>query len=275
MSKTKIPWATDVWNPWTGCSPVSEGCRNCYAKRMATRLKGRFGYPADEPFKVTFHPDRLEQPLHWKKPRRIFVCSMGDLFHKNIRADDIGKIFRVMKWAKQHTFIILTKRPKWAQHYYSIIYPEIAEYKHIWLGVSVEDQKTSDERIPILLQIPAAVRFVSYEPALGPVDFSKYLYCEGCGYTKKDMMLQWDHHLCRNPTGILDGIIAGCESSPHRRPANIEWFRSIRDQCQSAGISYFLKQMEVEFGNGKLGIEKMPFLDGQRYDQIPGKIVDR
>ena len=250
MGNTKIQWATDVWNPITGCTPISDGCKNCYAKRMATRLRGRFVYPADEPFRVTFHPDRLEQPFHWKKPRRIFVCSMGDLFHEDVRADDIGEIFRVMSFAKQHTFILLTKRPKWAKHYYSIIFPEIAEYPNVWLGVSVSTQKDADRLIPVLLQIPAALIFISYEPALSS--------------------------LCLRPKWLekLGLLIAGCESGPKRRTAKIEWFRSVKDQCVEAGVPFFLKQM----GNGFIKPEtlkysrkvlKMPTLDGQVWDQMP------
>lgn len=108
---TKIEWATDSWNPITGCTPISEGCVNCYARRMAYRLKGRFGYPADDPFKVTFHPDKLDQPFRWRKPRRIFVCSMGDLFHSDVETEWRDSVLRTIALSSRHTFMVLTKRP--------------------------------------------------------------------------------------------------------------------------------------------------------------------
>ena len=248
MAKSKIEWTHSVWNPVTGCTPVSEGCQKCWAKRMATRLKGRFGYPADDPFRVTFHPDRLEDPIGWHKPRHIFVSSMGDLFHEDVKDEWINKIFAMMTspifGAPQHTYILLTKRPVriLAGH------PEhFAKWPNIWLGVTVESDKYK-WRIDDLLQIQAAVRFVSYEPALGPL-------------TELYEYLQWNQ---------LHWVIAGCESGPGRRPAKIEWFRDIKDQCVEAEIPFFLKQREVEFGNGKLGIEKRPMLDGRVWDQLPG-----
>lgn len=253
MSKTKIEWATDVWNPVTGCSPVSEGCKNCYARRMATRLAGRCGYPADEPFRVTVHPDKLEEPLKWRKPRRVFVCSMGDLFHEDIRDFYIAQVFGVMAACPDSIFMLLTKRPArmnviieekipfWAGEAFpgDCALSQAMEFgnwplRNVWLGVSVENQTTADERVPILLYTPAAVRFVSYEPALGPVDFrsmetpdgdrlgtSLYSFGKGCG---------------------LDWIIAGGETGPGARPAHPDWFRSVRDQCQAAGVPFFFKQ---------------------------------
>ena len=234
---TKIPWADEVWSPVTGCSPVSDGCKNCYARRMAQRLKGRFGYPEDNPFRVTFHPDRLDRPARWTRPRRIFVCSMGDLFHKDVRPEHIDRVFEVMtRDAPHHTYMLLTKRPqritagRWDPN-----------WKNIWLGFSVENQPTADERIPVLLRIPAAVRFVSYEPALGPLE-PKFGF--------------WLSH--------LDWFIAGCESGPGRREANIDWFRSVRDQCLASEVPFFLIQMEIDGA-----IDHMPSLDGRVWDQVP------
>ena len=243
MAKSKIPWTHSVWNPVTGCTPISEGCAHCYAKRMATRLKGRFGYPADDPFRVTFHPDRLEDPLYWKKPRRIFVCSMGDLFHEDVEDDWIHSVLSVAisTYYGYHTYIFLTKRPERMMQF-----KKYFTSKRFWIGVTAENQARADQRIPILLQIPAAVRFVSLEPLLYSANISRF---------------------------VKDGIswcIAGCESGPGRRPAKIEWFRDIKDQCVEAEIPFFLKQCEVEFGNGKLGIEKRPMLDGRVWDQLPG-----
>ena len=133
MSTTNIEWTDEVWNPVTGCTPVSDGCMNCYAKRMSKRHKGRFGYPADDPFRVTPHPDRLDQPLKWKKPRKVFVCSMGDLFHDDVSDEYLDQVFSRILQANHHTFFILTKRPKRMNEYF---YSEIAndlndeEYKY-------------------------------------------------------------------------------------------------------------------------------------------------
>lgn len=282
---TKIEWAEEVWNPITGCTPVSEGCRNCYAKRMATRLRGRFGYPEDDPFRVTLHPDKLELPLRWEKPRRIFVCSMGDLFHEDVPEEWLDRIFATIreclshKWdgetwhpVIEHTFLILTKRPermkkfvmKWlrqekhhADYFKDLPFipmrsspaAKLADIDaggfmpHVWLGVTAENQETADKRIPILLQIPAAVRFVSVEPMLGPVDLNLgpkppcshtgcYNHvthvCEGCGRKQGKLPIDW--------------IICGGESGPGARPVHPDWVRSLRDQCVNANIPFFFKQ---------------------------------
>ena len=189
MGKTKIEWADSVWNPVTGCTPVSEGCERCFARRMANRLKGRYGYPKDDPFRVTLHPDKLEQPLRWKKPRQVFVPSMGDLFHEDVDEKYIAKVLAICDLAREHTYMILTKRPSrmaslfndedfqfhvgWFQSQvvreFGLPEPkEIGSWplKNVWLGVTAENQQRADERIPILLQIPAAKRFVSVEPML-------------------------------------------------------------------------------------------------------------
>lgn len=228
MNKTAISWAKYTWNPVTGCTPVSDGCRNCYAKTMAeTRLRGRCGYPADEPFRVTMHPGRLDEPSKMKKPRRIFVCSMGDLFYEKVTDADIDAVMCRIAWATWHTFLVLTKRTERMQDFFSRHCYENGgdPLSHLWLGVSVEDQATADERIPLLLDTPAAVRFVSYEPALGPVDFTPYL---------------------KNLTGwnirALDWLIMGGESGPVARPMDPEWARDTRDQCQAADVPFFFKQ---------------------------------
>lgn len=181
MSQTRIEWADTVWNPVTGCTPVSEGCHNCYARRMAYRLRGRFGYPEDDPFRVTLHSEKLDEPFRWRKPRKVFVGSMGDLFHEDVPDEFIRKVFGYMHHFKQHTFMVLTKRPermatfiRWYSDWVGFnAWP--SEYGHVWLGTTAENQDAADERIPILLQIPAAVRFVSVEPMLGPVDLTRYL----------------------------------------------------------------------------------------------------
>jgi protein gp37 len=231
MGLTKIEWADRVWNPITGCSSVSEGCQNCYAKRMANRLKGRYGYPKDEPFKVTFHPNRLDEPLHWKKPSRIFVCSMGDLFHEDVSMETIGRILCLMRSLIHHKFLFLTKRPKRMREAL-LAFDMTGEcnglpYDHLLFGISVENQRTADERIPILLQIPAAKRFISCEPTLGPIDLSAF----------------WESL----PISL---VIVGGETGPGYRPSGFEgyhhfalWARSLKDQCQAAGVPFFFKKM--------------------------------
>ena len=235
MSDTTIEWAEKSWNPVTGCTPVSEGCANCYAKRMANRLRGRFGYPADDPFRVTLHPDRLTEPLRWRKPRRVFVCSMGDLFHDDVPTDLIDNVLEIVAACPAHQFLLVTKRPENIDDkLYGVTEANACRslgggdyLPNLWLGVSVENQARADERIPILLQIPAAVRFVSYEPALGPVDFSPWLTPAGELVTTS-----------RTP----DWLIAGGESGPGARPAHPDWFRKVRDDCQAAGAAFFFKQ---------------------------------
>ena len=198
MSMTSIEWTDCTWNPVRGCSRVSEGCRNCYAERTAARfsggdigddsedrLHGAFeGFAimkSDGPHwtgKVELIESKLEEPLHWKKPRRVFVNSMSDLFHESLPDDAILEVFRVMQDCPQHIFQVLTKRPENMRRFMAEWEGESiweGPVQNVWLGVSVEDQKTADERIPLLLQTPAAVRFVSYEPALGPVCLLNYL----------------------------------------------------------------------------------------------------
>lgn len=202
MNKSPIEWTDDTWNPVSGCSKVSLGCIHCYAERMAKRLAGRCGYPAENPFAVTLHPDRLGEPLHKRKPRRIFVCSMSDLFHEDVPDEFIAHVLITIRQASRHTFLVLTKRPVrmlsiisrcadagrlgWVTHNGK---PSLAyggngiivgtsnrwPLPNLWLGVSVENQKQADLRIPHLLQTPAAVRFVSLEPLLSSIDLSKYM----------------------------------------------------------------------------------------------------
>jgi protein gp37 len=245
--KTKIEWTDASWNPVTGCSKVSSGCMNCYVERMAKRLAGRAGYPAENPFAVTLHPDRLNEPLRWRKPRRVFVCSMGDLFHKDVPFEFVRRVWATMLSAPQHTYQVLTKRPERMAEFFQWNDESGQPWRvepnrsHIWLGTSVENQATADERIPHLLRCPAAVRFVSYEPALGPVSFRWLRAWEGS-----------QRGSCLNPVGgtneydglrKLDWIIAGGESGPHARPCFIEWIRTVVEQCRAAGVPVFVKQL--------------------------------
>jgi len=248
MADTKIEWADVVWNPVTGCSPVSEGCEHCYAQRMAKRLAGRFGYPKDEPFRVTFHEDRIEEPLYWKKPRRIFVCSMGDLFHRAVRVNEQCEVFDIMRTEQRHEFLVLTKRARnmasFIEYYKSI--GNFWPYPNVWLGVSVENQKRADERIPELLKIPGAQRFVSIEPMLGPVSISGCLeeINDADGFSQRG----------------LDWVIVGGETGPNARPMHPDWARSIRDQCRVAGVPFFFKHMSGrEEAPADLRIREFPF----------------
>jgi protein gp37 len=323
---TKIEWATETWNPVTGCTPISEGCRNCYAERMSKRLAGRCGYPSEDPFKVTLHPDKLDQPLRWKKPRMIFVCSMGDLFHKDVPFDQISQVFDVMcswRWPTKeaecsgdaslledpgHTFMVLTKRPEripewlsWLGHYWTGDSPVNINLeaeghfgKHIWFGVTAENQARADERIPILLQIPAAVRFVSIEPMLGPVDISKYLTRNAPKVYQILSRFYGPHGF--DGTGSqpersiipgIDWVICGGETGPGARPMHPDWVRGLRNQCQAAGVPFFFKSWGDWYPDGK-GLYHAPsaifgdtvvhklgkkaagrLLDGQEWNQYP------
>lgn len=249
MGNTKIEWAEKSWNPITGCTKVSEGCRNCYAERLTKRF-----WPEINFNEVKLHPDRLGQPLHWKKPSRIFVCSMSDLFHEDIDDGFLCRVFDTMLAAENHTFLLLTKRPERMRGFVKRC--AHGKIKNIWYGVTAENQRMADERIPILLQIPAAVRFISIEPMLGPVDLLK-----SCDVVIGD---NYDIPAVEGIGKYLDWVICGTESGPNRRPAKTEWIRELKNQCANAGMPFFLKQMDI---NGRL--VKMPELDGQVWDECP------
>jgi protein gp37 len=285
--KSKIEWCDATWNPITGCTPVSPACDHCYAKRMYERFsRGDVLVP---PFSdVTFHPDRLDQPLRWKKPRRIFVCSMGDLFHEDVKDEWLARIFNVMCSATtecgkrhehepecwtgdSHTFMLLTKRPermKWVMenisrlaedhlHHESVLHLTLEcdawPPKNLYLGVTVENQEMADLRIPILLQTPAAKRFVSIEPMLGPVDLRdiRHRICSddspikpvlGCVESFDFLRGERVHGGVGYEAPRLDWIICGGESGPGARLMHPDWPRSLRDQCQAAGVPFFFKQ---------------------------------
>jgi len=248
VSQTKIEWCDAVWNPTTGCSKVSEGCRYCYAERFAQRLAGRFGYPADDPFRVTLHPERLEEPLGWRKPRRVFVNSMGDLFHEDVPDEFICRVFAAIALTPvKHRFLILTKRPHRMREFILGLPQRDETFRlwvraggewplsNLWLGVTAENQQAADERIPILLEIPAAVRFVSVEPMLGPVDLGRLVWFKD-GFSSPAFQEQM---LGRRR---LDWIVCGGETGPNARPCHPDWVRNLRDQCQAAGVPFFFKQ---------------------------------
>lgn len=212
MPTTKIEWTDATWSPVTGCTPISAGCEHCYARRMAMRLRGRWGYPKDEPFGVTLHPDRLDQPLRWKKPRRIFVCSMGDLFHPDVQPAWFDKCFAVMEKASWHTFQVLTKRPRRARLATCLL----ERMCNLWLGVTIESGEYVD-RINHLKTIDVPIRFLSLEPLLGP--------------------------LPNLPLAGIDWVIVGAETGPGARPMDPDWARDVRDQCRGAGIPFFFKKL--------------------------------
>ena len=263
MSSTSIEWTDTTWNPTRGCSPVSPGCRNCYAEAFAARnLPGSRSPTTGEAFaiirsdgphwtgRVELIGSKLLEPLHWKKLRRVFVNSMSDLFHENLPDEAIDRVFAVMALTPHITYQVLTKRAERMREYLThrlrdINWRTIMRREHneavaairmhwplpnVWLGVSVEDQQRADERIPQLLRTPAAKRFVSYEPALEAVDFNKWLACEG--------------HLARTFGNVfLDWGIIGGESGPGARPFHLSWLRSTIRQFKTAGVPLFVKQM--------------------------------
>jgi protein gp37 len=256
MGKTSIEWTDASWNPIVGCEEVSPGCANCYAARLsAARLKNVPAYkglaainvesimPAGDgrvravsatprwTGKVRFLENRLEEPLGWKKPRRIFVCDMSDLFHESVKNEWLVKIWKVIVDAPQHTYQILTKRPARMREFVRTMMLE--PLPNLWLGVSVENQHFADERIPLLLSTPAAVRFISAEPLLGPVS----LNCVRDGQNFIDTVGG-----IRSIRPNLDWVIAGGESGPNARPMHPDWARGLRDQCQAAGVPFFFKQ---------------------------------
>ena len=247
MAKSKIEWTERTWNPITGCSKISEGCAHCYAERMAHRLRGRYGYPSDDPFRVTFHPDRLTEPLRWKKPSTIFVCSMSDICHPDINAPDAARVWRVMQYASWHRFLVLTKRP--AEVGGLLSWCGYALRHHIWFGVTCENQQRVDERIPILLRTPVRHTWASFEPLLGPIDASNYLR-NASGFASDSLM--W--------------AVIGCESGPRRRPMRLEWAEDIVHQCREAQVPCFVKQLPI---NGKVSHNPAEWPEALRVRQLP------
>ena len=209
--RSKIEWTDASWNPVTGCSKVSPGCAHCYAETFAERFRGVPGHPYEQGFDLRMWPTRLDLPLRWKQPRRIFVTSMADLFHENVPFEFVKRVFEVMEQAHWHQFQILTKRhERLAELSVSLRWPH-----NVWAGVSIENARFI-HRADYLRQVPAAVRFISAEPLLGPL--------EGLDLTG------------------VDWLIAGGESGAGHRPVKAEWVRDLRDRCQAEGIAFFFKQ---------------------------------
>ena len=231
---SKISWTDVTWNPITGCTPISEGCANCYAQRWAKRLQQIGLGKYLNGFKPTFHPEELKKPLKWRKPRIVFVCSMGDIFHQYIDSDFVHRIFGVIRECPQHTFQVLTKRAERSAYYaegYSYL-------KNVWFGVTVE----SDKYLRRINYLPAynnkCKTFISFEPILGPIG---------------DINLEG-----------INWVIVGGETGPGARPMKIEWARQIRDMCIDQGVPFFFKS------HG--GTRKRPghnVLDGKIWNQMP------
>ncbi len=230
---SKIEWTQMTWNPVTGCTKVSQGCKHCYAERMAKRLQKMGVARYANGFRLTLHDDLVELPKRWRKPSMIFVNSMSDLFHEQIPLEFIQRVFRTMNECPHHTFQVLTKRSRRLR--------EVADALHwtpnIWMGVSVENEKVLF-RVHDLVAVPARVRFLSCEPLLGPLP---NLPLEG---------IHW--------------VIVGGESGPKARPMAPEWVREIRDQCQRAGVAFFFKQ----WGGVRKDLTGR-VLDGKVYDEYP------
>lgn len=256
---SKIEWTGKTWNPTIGCTKVSEGCRNCYAEKMSIRINSmasnrmmglwseysailKFDYSEyangeavgfNGDLKLLYH--RITQPFHWKKPQIIFVNSMSDLFHEKIPFEFIAYVWEIMFDTERHTYQILTKRPermlefsKWMENKKV----RAIDYKNVWLGTSIEDQKTANERMDILQKIPAKVRFLSIEPLLEKVKIYE-----------KIKKINW--------------VIVGCESGPKRRPCKLEWVESIVEQCKDATVPVFVKQISIN-GRVEKNINKFP-----------------
>lgn len=259
---TKIDWTDETWNPITGCTPISEGCEHCYAVRMAQRLAGRNGYPADDPFRPGVEHDSRYGFIKFpkiKKSKRIFVSSMGDLFHDAVGVDSLNRVFRAVIQHPQHTYYFLTKRPQNMSGYLTTIQKFIQP--NWWFGTSIENQRTADERIPILLSIPGINWFISVEPMLGPVNLTK-VKCDLPGeppdYHYMDL-LRGGGQQTATPWKI-HWVICGGETGPHARPIDLDWVRSLRDQCQAAGVPFWLKS---------LGPGQGDVLDGRQWKERP------
>jgi protein gp37 len=225
-TNTSIEWTDKSWNPVTGCTKVSPGCIHCYAETITKRFRFPNG------FDLTLYPERVEQPLSWKKPSKIFVNSMSDLFHEEVPLDFIQSVFQTIKKTPQHIYQILTKRPERLVE----LAPHLEFHKNIWLGVSVESQDYIS-RIDLLRQVPANVRFLSCEPLLG----SLYLDLTN-----------------------IDWVIVGGESGQKHRPINLDWVRDIRNQCRRSKVAFFFKQV-----GGKTSKAGGNSLDGKKYLEFP------
>ncbi len=234
---TGIEWTDATWNPMSGCTKVTRGCDNCYAERIAERFRGVKGHPFERGFDLTLRPHKLREPLSWRAPRRVFVNSMSDLFHKDVPREFIDRVFETMEQAHWHVFQVLTKRSSLMRRYINERYGQSIAPPHIWLGVSVEDRKAL-VRVDHLRQAQASVRFISFEPLL--------------------------EDLAQVDLTDIHWAIAGGESGPGARPVMPQWIRSIRDQCNAQAVAFFFKQW-----GGKTSKARGNSLDGRRWLQYP------
>lgn len=312
---TSIGWCDATWNPITGCSKVSEGCRNCYAAALAPRLAamGQKGYTTlpwtarNAAQNVMLHPDRLEMPLRWRKPRRVFVNSMSDLFHEQVPDEFIWRVFGIMARARAHTFQILTKRPERMAEFCSnpdwyvrlvggaveatpgdlVRFADVSEWPlpNVQLGTSIENQPAADERLSHLRRMPAALLFLSCEPLLGPLDLGAAFVCECGDYVRDHAPGGGPCQICAKRSAPYDNceewrlaplqsvgwVIAGGESGPNFRPMDEQWARDLRDQCVAAGVPFFFKQHSGLRPASKRG--EPPTLDGEVWHQFPEEVV--
>jgi protein gp37 len=233
MASSLIEWTESTWNPVTGCTKISRGCQHCYAERMAIRLQAMGQARYRNGFRLTLHPEALELPLRWRQPQMVFVNSMSDLFHRGVPEEFIARVFAVMQQASHHTFQVLTKR---AERLASLA-PRLPWPPNVWAGVTVEDADYVG-RIDLLKQVPAAVRFVSLEPLLGPID--------------------------RLPLSGIHWVIVGGESGPGARPMRAEWAHAVRDQCVAVRVPFFFKQWG---GTRRTAAGRL--LDSRLWDEYP------
>ena len=235
--KSAIEWTNGTWNPVTGCTKVSVGCDHCYAERLSERFRGVAGHPFETGFDLTLRPARLEQPLRWRRPQLIFVNSMSDLFHKDIPTEYIHRVFDTMERADWHIYQVLTKRSSLMRRFVQERYPCGEASSHIWLGVSIEND-VALTRLRHLKETNASVRFVSFEPLLGPMG------------TVNLENIHW--------------VIAGGESGPGARPVEAEWVRELRDQCEIQRVAFFFKQW-----GGRTPKAGGNTLDGRQWMEYP------
>jgi protein gp37 len=249
-----IEWTDSTWNPVTGCSKISPGCKHCYAETFAERFRGVLGHPYEQGFDMKLWPERLEMPLRWREPRMIFVNSMSDLFHEDVPDDYIARVFDVMIRAEHHVFQLLTKRSArlmdWSRKNYRFLNEKVNGKPtlpgHIWLGVSVENQKYTS-RIKDLQRVPAVVRFLSIEPLLGPVQ------------------------LTRTSLRGIHWVIVGGESGHKARPMEPTWASDVQRACRSAKVPFFFKQWGAHNAEGERVGKKAAgrLLRGRTWDELP------
>ena len=245
--KSKIEWCDATWNPVQGCTPISPGCKNCYARGIAERFRGTPGHPYEYGFDVRFFPDRLSMPLKWKKPKNIFVCSMADLFHDDVSDEIIERVFIQMVCNRQHVFFVLTKRPErmaaWLEKYRTLIdNPNwLCSFDHIWFGVSVEDEQRM-ERLKILSGIEGIKRFVSFEPLVGEIRFDG-----------------WESYLAK-----MKWIICGAETGAKARPISYKTVSDLFDVANIFFIPFFFKKWGNKEDNGWMPREFPEFRKGEK-----------